>query len=347
LLSSPRLSQAQAQLSKYNRKKRKWLKSVTILFLLLLLAITGVIWRRLAFMDDGNVSGFGDPALSVAHPDLKPESWPDDALTIANLGHATLLMNYFGVSVLTDPTLFNRIGLAVDSLFSIGPRRMVAPPLAPAALQNVQVILVTHAHMDHLDLPSLKALPKSATVIACDKCAALIRPLGFSDVRELKWGESTEVRGLRVTAMGARHWGKRWPPYGTDYGFNSYVLEREGHRMLLACDSANTDLFAALRGDPPEVAVFSIGAYDPWIWNHANPEQVWSMFEQTGAKYLVPIHWGTFKLSREPAGEPLQRLIAAAGNQSDRIVLRQIGASWTMPQATPSAKDLPKQASVP
>ena len=100
--------------------------------------------------------------------------------------------------------------------------------------------------MDHLDLPSLKALPRNATVIACTKCAALIRPLGFSDVRELKWGESTTMKGLTVTAMAANHWGKRWPPWGVDYGFNSYVLECAGHRMLLACDSAYTDAFAAL-----------------------------------------------------------------------------------------------------
>ena len=74
-------------------------------------------------------------------------------------------MNYFGVAVLTDPALFNRVGFAVDSLFTVGPRRITAPPLPPAALQAVQVILITHAHMDHLDLPSLKALPKSATVL--------------------------------------------------------------------------------------------------------------------------------------------------------------------------------------
>ncbi|MGA2411906.1 MAG: MBL fold metallo-hydrolase [Candidatus Binataceae bacterium] len=273
------------------------------------------------------------PPVNDPGTQLNPSHWPDDRLTIANLGHATVLMNYFGVSVLTDPTLFNRIGLAIDSLFTVGPRRIVPPALPPSALQSVRVILITHAHMDHLDLPSLRALPKNATVIACSQCAALIRPLGFSDVRELRWGESATVAGLQVTAMGARHWGKRWPPYGKDYGFNSYVLEREGHRMLLACDSAYTDLFAPLHDRPLDVAVFSVGAYDPWIWNHANPEQVWSMFEQTGARYLVPIHWGTFRLSKEPVGEPLQRLIAAAGSQSNRIVLRHIGGAWTMPAA--------------
>jgi L-ascorbate metabolism protein UlaG (beta-lactamase superfamily) len=267
-----------------------------------------------------------------AHQRLNPAAWPDGALTVANLGHATLLMNYFGVRVISDPTLFDRIGLALDSILTIGPRRQVAPPLSAAKIGHLDVILVTHAHMDHLDLPSLKALPKTATVIACAKCAALIRPLGFTDVRELKWGESTSLKGLTVTAMAARHWGKRWPPWGVDYGFNSYVLERDGHRMLLACDSADTDVFAALANRPLDLAAFSIGAYDPWIFNHANPEQVWAMFRQTGAHYLIPIHWGTFRLSKEPMDEPMRRLIAAAGERSDDIVLRQIGGSWTLPQ---------------
>ena len=107
--------------------------------------------------------------------------------------------------------------------------------------------------------------------------------------------------------------------------------------MLLACDSAYTDLFAALGSNPPEIAVFSITAYDPWIWNHANPEQVWSMFQQTGATYLLPIHWVTFKLGREPMDEPMARLIAAAGPESDRIVLREIGGSWSLPESGPQA----------
>jgi L-ascorbate metabolism protein UlaG (beta-lactamase superfamily) len=264
-------------------------------------------------------------------PKLEPSAWPDNSLTIANLGHATVLMNFFGTRVLADPSLFSRVGMSFDSILTIGPKRVVDPPLAPAQLQQLDIILITHAHMDHLDIPSLKALPKSAVVVACDKCSKIIAPLGFKDVRELKWGESTVVKGLTIRAMGARHWGKRWPPFGEDYGFNSYVLEKDGLRMLLACDSADTDLFASLASAPPDVAVFSIGAYDPWIWNHASPEQVWAMFESTAAHYLVPIHWGTFRLGKEPMEEPLQRLTKAASDQQDRIVLRQIGGTWTMP----------------
>jgi len=266
-------------------------------------------------------------------PRLQPAQWPATTVTIANLGHATLLMNYFGVRVISDPTFFPRVGLSFASLFTIGPHRLTPAPLKPEELPALDLILITHAHMDHLDVPSLEALPKTAVVIACTGCGALIRPLGFNDVRELGWGDKTEVDGLTVTAMGARHWGKRWPPYGRDYGYNSYVLEKNGVRMLLACDSAWTGLFAALHNDPPEVAAFSIGAYDPWIWNHADPEQVWAMFKETGARYLIPIHWGTFRLSREPADEPIRRLIAASGNEAGEIVLRHIGGVWSAPPA--------------
>ena len=285
----------------------------------------------------GELISEAGPYQDAAPPtgQLHPAAWSGRKLTIADLGHSTLLMDWYGVRVLSDPTLFNRVGLSISSLLTIGPRRHSAPPLAPAQLQSLDVILITHAHMDHLDLPSLRVLPKSAVVIACTGCAALIRPLGFTDVRELRWGERTEVKGLSVTAMGAKHWGVRWPPLGHAYGYNSYLLERDGTRMLLACDSAFTPLFETLASDPPDIAAFSIAAYDPWIRFHADPEQVWAMFQQSGAHYLVPIHWGTFRLSKEPMDEPMRRLLAAAGPQSDRVAIRQIGVAWSLPATAP------------
>lgn len=289
--------------------------------------VAGSLWLR--------ASGRLGAALQEQGTALQPAQWPTDGLTIANLGHATLLMNYFGVRVISDPTLFYRVGLSLGPILTIGPHRFTPAPLAPAQLQQVDLILITHAHMDHLDIPSLQALPKSAIVVACTGCGDLIRPLGFGDVRELEWGQHTIVNGLEITAMGARHWGKRWP-WGRTYGFNSYVLAKNGHRMLLACDSAYTDLFGALRDDPPEVAAFSSAAYDPWIWNHANPEQVWAMFKQTGARYLIPLHWGTFRLSKEPMDEPMRRLLAAAGRDASEVVIRKIGVAWTMPSVAPA-----------
>ena len=272
----------------------------------------------------------------ITNEKIVPVSWPDGDITIANLGHATLLINFLGVRVITDPALLDRVGLSVGGLFTIGPQRLIDPVLTPADLPKVDLVLVTHAHMDHLDLPSLATMPRDTVVVTCDACASLIRPVGFHDVRELQWGESITVRGLRVTALGATHWGKRWP-WGRTYGYNSYLLEKNGRRVFVGCDSAYTEIFKAIGDRPPEVAAFSVGAYDPWIWNHANPEQVWEMFQQTHSEYLIPIHWGTFRLSREPMNEPVDRLVRAAGDDSNRIVMRQIGAAWTVPPPVRSA----------
>src|SRR5437870_11074026 len=73
------------------------------------------------------------------------------------------------------------------------------------------------------------------------------------------------------------------------------------------------------------------GAYDPWHGNHANPEEVWQMFLDSGARYLVPVHWDTFRLGREPLGDAMRRLTAAAGPDANRIVIDEIGGEWVMP----------------
>jgi L-ascorbate metabolism protein UlaG (beta-lactamase superfamily) len=313
------------------RRCAKWISITTILVLVQYPAKHNIEPRAV-----GNIAAATIASSGAHRSPLQPQHWPNEALTIANLGHSTLLMNFFGVRVISDPSLFERVGLRLGPLLTMGPHRVEPAALKPRELQRLDLILVTHAHMDHLDLNSLEALPKNAVVIACSGCATLIRPLGYVDVRELRWGERTSVNGLAVTALGANHWGKRWP-WGRSYGFNSYLLEKNGHRMLLACDSAMTNIFELVHQNPPDVAAFSIGAYDPWIWNHANPEQVWTMFVQTGARFLIPIHWGTFRLSKEPMDEPMRRLVAAAGADSDRIVLREIGVAWMLPQAAESS----------
>jgi L-ascorbate metabolism protein UlaG (beta-lactamase superfamily) len=74
-----------------------------------------------------------------------------------------------------------------------------------------------------------------------------------------------------------------------------------------------------------------IGAYDPWIANHVSPEQAWAMVQAMGARHVVPVHHGTFRLSREPAEEPLRRLLAAAGDERERVIITRIGGHWSIP----------------
>jgi L-ascorbate metabolism protein UlaG (beta-lactamase superfamily) len=272
--------------------------------------------------DKGKTAVVATARHRVRFSAVDPGAWSDDSLTVANLGHSTLLINYFGVRVIADPVLLNRIGIAFGRWFTIGPRRLRPPALDPTRLGPLNVILITHAHMDHLDVPSLARLPKNAVVVACSGCADLIQPLGFVDVRELNWGESTKIAGLTISAFGARHWGQRLP-WGKDRGYNSYVLDKN--------DSAYTPIFRELAPLKLAIAAFSIGAYDPWIAHHANPEQAWKMFKDSGAEYLLPIHWGTFRLSKEPLDDPLARLANAAGSERWRIVAAKIGEPWRLP----------------
>jgi L-ascorbate metabolism protein UlaG (beta-lactamase superfamily) len=105
--------------------------------------------------------------------------------------------------------------------------------------------------------------------------------------------------------------------------------------VLFASDTAYTPVLGSVaRARGIAAAIIGNGAYDPWIANHASPEQVWRMFEESGAVHLLPVHWDTFRLGKEPLGEAMRRLLTAAGSRADAVVIRRIGETWTMPMAT-------------
>ncbi|HYV58295.1 MAG TPA: MBL fold metallo-hydrolase [Candidatus Nitrosopolaris sp.] len=260
---------------------------------------------------------------------LAPERWGDDALAIGWVGHATVLVKLAGTTILTDPAFFDRIGVKVGPM-TIGPRRIVAPALPLDRLPPLDAVVITHAHMDSLDLPTLRALPKDAALVAPTDCRSLLGDLGFRSYVELGWGERTTVAGLTIEAVPVRHWGKRWP-WEASRGYNGYLFRKDGMSVLFASDTAYTKNFARFHDTRLDVAIFGNGAYDPWIRNHADPEQVWQMFLDSGARYLVPIHWDTFRLGREPLGDAIRRLTAAAGPEANRIVINAIGGEWIMP----------------
>ena len=256
-----------------------------------------------------------------------PAEWPDTALTAAWLGHATVVMNFFGTWLITDPALANRIGIRVGGL-TLGPRRLTPPALKPGDLPRLDLILISHAHMDHLDFGTLSRLPRQTRVITHRGVGNLLRR--FSDVDEIGWGETLDHHGLKVEGVGARHWGAR-TIHDHERGFGGFLLEKSGKRVLYAGDTAYTDLYRAYADQDLVLAVLPIGAYDPWIANHANPEEAWRMGREMNAKYLMPIHHSTFRLSREPMEEPLQRFLAAAGPEDWRVVCRELGQAWTLP----------------
>ncbi|HEV8177630.1 MAG TPA: MBL fold metallo-hydrolase, partial [Gemmatimonadales bacterium] len=200
------------------------------------------------------------------------------------------------------------------------------------------------AHMDHTDLGTLRRLQADTPVVVQSGNRDLVRR--FRRVSELSWGEATEIQGLRIESTEARHWGARMIT-DTQRGYGGYLLEKGGRTVLFAGDTAYTDALTPLgRGRRIDLAILPIGAYDPWIANHASPEQAWAMFKALGAEYVLPVHHSTFRLSREPVDEPITRFLAAAGDERWRVVTSEIGASATLPP-WPANLACPRNSRVP
>lgn len=240
------------------------------------------------------------------------------------LGHAAVLLRQASMCVLTDPVFSERIGFRVGGRV-IGPRRLIPPP-DPARLPPIDLILVSHAHFDHLDRPTLAALASSRTIVVTAARTRRLIPRGFRHVIEMDWEEACEIGNVRVRAMEPAHWGAR-AAIDRRRGYNSYVLESDGARSLFAGDTGETDAFA--RAGPVDLAMLGIGAYDPWEHHHATPEQVWRMFKAMRAERLLPIHHSTFELSDEHMDEPMARLMAAARPEEDRVITLPPCGIWT------------------
>ena len=256
-------------------------------------------------------------------------SWSNEHLTVAWLGHATVLVNFYGTWLLTDPVLRTRVGVRVAGV-TIGPRRLVRPALAARELPPLDAVLVSHSHMDHCDLPTLRKLSSTAHAVVQKGNRDLVRR--FREVSDLAWGETVEVDGARIEAIEVNHWGARRL---TDRhrGYGGFLITKRGRSLVFGGDTAYTNAFARLRHRTQiDLAILPIGAYDPWIYAHANPEQSWAMTREMGAHFILPMHHSTFRLSREPVREPIERLVRVAGAESWRIALHEPGETWRLPE---------------
>jgi L-ascorbate metabolism protein UlaG (beta-lactamase superfamily) len=236
-----------------------------------------------------------------------------DELGLTFIGHSSFLLQIHGRNVLVDPVFSKRLILL---------RRQRRPGVLVAELPPIDVVLLTHAHMDHLDLASLRRVIRatrrltgsSPDVVVPRGVEDLVEKLGFSKVHRLAWWEETEVRNLKVTMTPCKHWGARMFR-DTHRGYGGYVVEGGGHSVYHSGDTAYFDGFREI-GErlKPEVALLPIGAYFPDTYRsvHTSPEEAVRGFVDLRAAQMVPMHYGTFRLGREPMEEPLQRLKAEA-----------------------------------
>lgn len=268
-------------------------------------------------------------------PTVDLTNFGDHDLAAAWIGHATVLLRVGGQTLLTDPVFSKRVGMTIAGV-TMGVARVRPPALDIEHLPAIDAVVLSHAHFDHLDRPSLERLAKGpargATVVTAVHTRRLI-PRGFGRVVELPWSSSFTLDGpdggLVFGALRPEHWGAR-TAVDRHRRFNAYTIESAAHRVLFAGDSAQTSAFDHL--GEMDLSIFGIGAYDPWEGAHATPEQVWAMYLRMGKGRphgkLLPMHHSTFVLGREPLDEPLRRMMTVAREHRDRVVAHTPGMSW-------------------
>jgi len=250
---------------------------------------------------------------------------PEPSLTW--IGHATFVVRLGGQLVATDPVWCERISGVVPRRAPVGVELEALPPL--------DVVTVTHNHRDHLDLPTIARLGARPLYVVPMGNGRLLREAGAARVVELDWWDSVEVGQLTVTLVPARHWSMRAPWDRNDALWGGFVLRGPEGAVYHAGDTALFDGFAEIgaRCGPIDWALLPIGAYEPrWFMEpqHMNPDDAMAAFAQLGARRFVAMHWGTFKLTDEPLGEPparLRELARAAGLDDDRVWILDVGES--------------------
>ena len=281
---------------------------------------------------------------------MKPDwrSWSHDTITAAWIGHATVLVNFFGTWILTDPVLGNRVGIRMLGIATLGPKRLVDPALTPEELPPIDLLLLSHGHMDHLDFATLQKIPHTMPVVAAKNTADILDSVSFREVHELDWGEKVTLAGVDVEALQVRHFGWRFPweddrskGMWNGRSYNAYLLSKNGRHIVFGGDSAMQEFFKRIgdRGITVDLAMMPIGAYDPWRDVHCNPEEAIAMAGHLNTRVIMPIHWGTFIQSEEPTQEPITRFKKALTDEPHRIALTQHGETWVWQGAEQRAGD--------
>jgi L-ascorbate metabolism protein UlaG (beta-lactamase superfamily) len=254
---------------------------------------------------------------------------PASGLRITWLGHSTTLIEIDGVRILTDPVFGERSG-PVDW---VGPRRWYRAPIPLGELERVDAVVISHDHYDHLDYPTIiRMLEWDTTFIAPIGVGAHLEYWGVARDRivELDWWERTQIAGLSVVMVPARHASGRHVFDQNHTLWAGYALLGTAHRVYF---SGDTGLFPAMadigeRYGPFDVAMIEVGSYDrSWPDWHIGPEQAIRAGKMVRAELFFPIHWGLFDLALHGWTEPIERTLVAAQAASLPVVAPKPGQS--------------------
>ncbi|MBN1637707.1 MAG: MBL fold metallo-hydrolase [Ignavibacteriales bacterium] len=270
-----------------------------------------------------------------------PTEWNDTDVTITWIGHSTILMNFFGVWILTDPVLFDRIGLYILGT-NIGPARLVPPALTIDEIPKPDIVLISHAHYDHMDTWTLTELtekfPNEIIAITAYNTKDIIYDLEWKEIIELDWRETIEIKDIKFLGVEGRHWGGRIPAekdrskgyYKDGRSYNGYVISKNDAKILFAGDIGFSDKFDTLRDAKIDLAIMPIGAYSPWKYAHCNPEEALMMTKDMNVNKIIPIHTMTFPQGDEPFREPIEWLLKSAPNYDIEVMIKNIGETYIL-----------------
>ncbi len=248
------------------------------------------------------------------------EAPPAGKVRVTWIGHASFFVQFSDHSVLFDPNWAKWMGLV---------KRLQHPGILLEDMPEVDLVLVSHAHFDHLHKKSLRGIEARDGIIVPRGSGDLVKGLGLDPVVEMKIWEEGLHGGLRVVHTPSHHWGARFG-HDTHRDYGGFLVAT-GQRTVFHCgDSAYFGGFKEIGSrEQIDIALMPIGAYEPPSGRdvHMNPEEALTAFEDLGAGLMIPMHYGTFMLSNEPPEEPLERLRAEAARRglSGRVLVPEPG----------------------
>ena len=254
-----------------------------------------------------------DPIISIIETS---DGWKDIKLNQKNfgvwVGHSTFYLNNGDLDILTDPIFSER----ASPIKFAGPKRLINTPLQISDINNIDIVIISHNHYDHLDIPSLKSIQKKFPNVVFlvpigDK--DLLTKYNLNNIYEFNWWESFTYKDTKFTFTPTQHWSARGIFDRNKSLWGGWFIETESLKLFHAGDTGYSNDFKVIKEKLgiPDFAFIPIGAYDPeWFMgeSHVNPEDAVRIMEDLGRPDSFGMHWGTFTLTSEDTIEPIERL---------------------------------------
>ncbi len=257
--------------------------------------------------------------IDDVQPSIPPHSVEGEELRVTFVNHATVLIQYRGLNILTDPIWSDR----ASPFTWAGPRRHRAPGVRFDDLPRIDLVLLSHNHYDHLDLSTLRRLSASRFIVPLG-VAKLLQRERIGPVQELDWGESAKMAETSIHCVPAMHFSARGLFDRNRTLWCGFVIE-SARSIYFAGDTGFGNHFAEIRErfGSPDLALLPIGAYEPrWFMSavHMSPEDAVQAHRILGAKITIAIHYGTFQLTDEAIDTPRNRLVECMPSDSFRVL---------------------------